>query len=82
MAKSDKNLFSNEDSSSPDNSRLHILLAEHNLLQQLFISHLLRQFGHTVTVTGDGFETLSAIQRDRCYDVLLISCHLPLMDGL
>jgi len=61
---------------------LHVLLAENNPFQQLMISHLLKQLGHTVTISGDGFETLSTIQRDRCYDVLLISCHLPLMDGI
>jgi len=61
---------------------LHVLLAENNPFQQLMISHLLKQLGHTVTISGDGFETLSNIQRDRCYDVLLISCHLPLMDGI
>ena len=61
---------------------LHILLAENNPFQQLMIGHMLRQLGHTVTISGDGFETLSALQRDRCYDVLLISCHLPLMDGI
>jgi len=61
---------------------LHILLAENNPFQQLMIGHMLKQLGHIVTISGDGFETLSALQRDRCYDVLLISCHLPLMDGL
>jgi rare lipoprotein A len=82
MAKPSTKLFKRKDSSTPDGIWLHILLAEDSPFQQLLIGHILKQLGHKVTVVGDGFEALSALQRDGCYDLLLVNCHLPLMDGI
>jgi len=82
MAKINQKFFKVEDTSTHDGNQLNVLLVENSPFQQLFIGRILKQLGHTVSVAGDGFEALSAIQRDHCYDVLLISCHLPLMDGI
>lgn len=80
MAKLLFDLFSASDN-SPQRG-LRILLVEDSPLQQKLIAHLLTQLGHTVGLASDGFEALSAVQMDGCYDVVLMDCQLPLMDGL
>jgi rare lipoprotein A len=64
-----------------DRHQLRVLLVEDNPIQQMAIAHLLKHLGHAVSVAGDGFEALSAVQRESCYDIILMDCHMPLMDG-
>jgi CheY-like chemotaxis protein len=61
--------------------QLSVLLVEDSVFQQVLIAHMLKQLGHEVSVANDGFEALSAIQLNRCYDVILMDCRMPLMDG-
>ena len=60
---------------------LSILLVEDSSFQQFAVSILLKQLGHTVTIASDGFEALSAVQQGTCFDVILMDCQMPLMDG-
>lgn len=60
---------------------LKILVAEDGVLQQALVSLLLKRMGHTVTMVGDGFEAVTAVQVVD-YDVLLIDCQMPLMNGI
>jgi CheY-like chemotaxis protein len=68
-------------SSIHNEHQLRILLVEDNPVHQMLMSHLLKQLGHAINVASDGFEALSAVQQDGCYDVVLMDCQLPLMDG-
>lgn len=58
-----------------------ILLAEDNLVNQKVASQMLIKMGFEVDIAGDGEEALAAWKRCR-YDVILMDCHMPVMDGL
>ncbi|MBI5174013.1 MAG: response regulator, partial [Candidatus Melainabacteria bacterium] len=63
-------------------TRLLILLVAENVIQKTLIAFLLRNLGHSVTTAADGFEALEAVQGGNHFDVIIINCQLPLMDGL
>ncbi|MDZ4837356.1 MAG: response regulator [Candidatus Melainabacteria bacterium] len=64
-----------------DALQLSVLLVEDSFLQQHVVVHLLKQLGHAVSIASDGFEALSAVQQHSGFDVILMDCHMPLMDG-
>ncbi|MBT0571445.1 response regulator [Curvibacter sp. CHRR-16] len=61
--------------------KLHVLLAEDNLINQRLITGLLKQLGHTGMVVPNGQEVLRCLEQHR-FDVLLLDNMMPLMDGL
>lgn len=58
-----------------------ILLAEDNLVNQKVTTQMLKKMGFDVDVANDGEEALAAWKRED-YDVILMDCHMPIMDGL
>ena len=60
--------------------RLHILLAEGSDIHKLVISELLSRLGHSVDVVTDGHKTLE-ILKENDYDLVLMDCQMPGMDG-
>ena len=58
----------------------HILVAEDNRINQLYIVELLKHFGCTSDVVVNGEEVLAAVQQQR-YDLVLMDCQMPEMDG-
>lgn len=71
-----------EERSPPQNSNLsfHILVAEDNRINQLYIIELLKHFGCTSDVAMNGEEALMALER-QTYDLVLMDCQMPDMDG-
>jgi PAS domain S-box-containing protein len=63
------------------NCRGDILLAEDNLVNQKVTSQMLRKMGFNVDIAENGEEALAAWKRKK-YDVILMDCHMPVMDGL
>jgi two-component system sensor histidine kinase/response regulator len=61
--------------------RLHILLAEDNLVNQRLAATLLERRGHRVTIVGNGREAIAALDRTH-FDVVLMDLQMPLMGGL
>ncbi len=61
--------------------RLHILLAEDNLVNQRLAATLLERRGHRVTIAGNGQEAVAALDRTH-FDVVLMDLQMPLMGGL
>ncbi|HUJ21977.1 MAG TPA: response regulator, partial [Bryobacteraceae bacterium] len=61
-------------------SRLHILLAEDNVVNQKLAVRLLEKQGHSVVVAGNGREVLSALY-ERSFDLVLMDIQMPEMDG-
>ena len=61
-------------------TRLNILLAEDNLVNQKLASTILKKMGHSVSVAIDGKEALS-IWESGNFDVILMDVQMPNMDG-
>jgi two-component system, sensor histidine kinase and response regulator len=62
-------------------ARLHILLAEDNVVNQKVAIGLLERRGHSVTVAGNGVEALAAWERGG-FDLILMDIQMPEMGGL
>ncbi len=62
-------------------SKLHILIAEDNPINQVLTSYILESFGFRFTVVENGELAIEAVKKDH-YDLILMDCHMPLMDGL
>jgi PAS domain S-box-containing protein len=59
---------------------LNILVAEDNSVNQMVIIRQLSLLGHSADVASDGVEALAAT-RTRHYDLVLMDCQMPEMDG-
>ncbi len=57
-----------------------VLLAENNQINQDVAAGMLRMLGCSVDVANDGEEALAAA-RKRQYDLILMDCHMPELDG-
>jgi signal transduction histidine kinase/CheY-like chemotaxis protein len=58
----------------------NVLVVEDNPVNQLVARRLLEQMGHVVEIAHNGLEAVS-MTRDRSYDLVLMDCHMPEMDG-
>lgn len=61
---------------------LHLLLAESDLIKPRLALHLLEQWGHRITVAGNGQEALERIMRGERFDLLLMDVEMPVMGGI
>lgn len=61
--------------------RGRILLAEDNLVNQKVTSQMLKKMGFEVDIAINGEEALAAWKAKE-FDVILMDCHMPIMDGL
>jgi CheY-like chemotaxis protein len=70
---------------SPGGGRrpLRILLAEDNHVNQLVAALMLRKYGHTVVIAGNGREALAALDvpDPAGFDLILMDVQMPEMDG-
>jgi PAS domain S-box-containing protein len=73
----------NSQPSKPEtrNSKLRVLVAEDNAVNQQLARRLLEKHGHTVVVTDTGTGVVAALAQAP-FDVVLMDVQLPEMDGL
>jgi signal transduction histidine kinase/DNA-binding response OmpR family regulator len=72
--------------SSADTPRLSragvkVLAAEDNEANQQVLAGLADYLGFHITVVANGREALDVLQRDASFDVVLMDCQMPVMDG-
>ncbi len=61
--------------------RLHILLAEDNVINQKFAVKMLEKMGHLVSVARNGNEVMEALEKET-FHLILMDVQMPEMDGL
>jgi CheY-like chemotaxis protein len=71
---------SRTNAATPVASRLHILLAEDNLINQRLVVFRLQRMGHTFRLAENGSKAIQAF-REEWFDAVLMDCHMPEMDG-
>ncbi|GGE60356.1 hypothetical protein GCM10011533_11150 [Streptosporangium jomthongense] len=66
--------------STQSQGSLRILLVEDNDVNRMVAGALLKKMGHTADVAENGERALEAL-RQRDYDLVLMDCQMPVMDG-
>jgi two-component system, sensor histidine kinase and response regulator len=64
-----------------DNQRKKILVVEDNLVNQELASAILESIGFVVDCVVNGAEAINAYRKTK-YDVILMDCQMPVMDGI
>ena len=58
-----------------------ILLVEDNIINQEFAMEILKSFGCRCTLASDGRQAINCVEDDNVYDLILMDCQMPEMDG-
>ncbi len=61
--------------------RAHILVAEDNMINRKVVVRMLGSLGYQVTTVEDGEKAVETV-KDGHFDVVLMDCQMPVMDGL
>ena len=65
----------------PDYKGISFLVADDNEINRQLISEMLKMTGAQTTLAEDGQQALR-LMKERCFDLVLMDLHMPLMDGL
>ncbi|MBE9207786.1 response regulator [Nostoc sp. LEGE 06077] len=76
-----KNLPNSRVHLAAGSSKLRILIAEDNLVNQKVALKQLQSLGYTADVAANGQEVLQLLEKIP-YDVILMDCQMPVLDGL
>jgi CheY-like chemotaxis protein len=70
-----------EDIINFDWSKIHILLAEDNMVNQFVASSFMEEWGVKLTICHNGLEAYQLVERNR-YDLVLMDLQMPVMNGI
>ncbi|GAA0813152.1 hypothetical protein GCM10009111_08080 [Colwellia asteriadis] len=59
----------------------HVLLVEDNTINQLVAGKVLKSFGLTYDIAGDGEQAVEKIKRNQAYDLIFMDIQMPVLDG-
>lgn len=68
------------DDDNRDANRARVLVVEDNRVNQLVLVRMLERLGHRADSVANGLEAVAAM-RESAYDLILMDCHMPEMDG-
>ena len=74
---SEKNATSNDTT-----AHFKILLVEDNIVNQKVAQRMLENKGHDVEIANNGVEALAYFKQNQVFDLVLMDCQMPVMDGL
>ena len=80
-AESPARTSANAPSSAPPARSARILLAEDNEVNQLVVVDMLAAAGYRCDVVADGLSAVKAVEGPEHYDLILMDCQMPQMDG-
>lgn len=69
------------DNNNTATDRLKILLVEDNFVNQKVAQRILEKQGHQVHIAGNGVEALACFRQAQEFDLILMDCQMPVMDG-
>ena len=69
-----------DDLPPPPQVRLHVLIAEDNIVNQRVAALQLKNLGHTTEIAANGLEVLAALET-KTYDVIFMDGQMPELDG-
>jgi CheY-like chemotaxis protein/signal transduction histidine kinase len=72
---------SNLSTTTNNEKKLRILIAEDNPLNQQVVKNLIQKLGHTCVTTNNGEEAVQEFKRFPHYDLILMDCRMPVMNG-
>lgn len=78
---SNRSLESSASGLPVDKTRLKILVADDDQINQVLMRDFLERMGHQVTVVGNGQEALDAFEKEH-HDLILMDIRMPVMDGI
>lgn len=59
----------------------HILIAEDNLVNQTVVKRIIEKGGYSIDLAKNGEEALKKVEEGARYDLILMDCQMPCMDG-
>ncbi len=71
----------NNQTKDEDGQKIHVLLAEDNIINQKLVVRILEKEGHIVEVAIDGEEVLDGLKKQH-FDIVLMDVQMPKMDGI
>ena len=70
-----------EDGDQSINLDANILLVENEIVNQMVATEMLEGLGCVVTLAENGQEAVDKLIADNVYDIILMDCMMPVMDG-
>ena len=65
----------------PSESKVNILVAEDNVVNQRLVKELLVRKNYSVTIVDNGLKIFDVLEQSK-FDIILMDIQMPIMDGL